>query len=130
MSIHFDENMLAIWFMTLEPGRQDWMAAMSREGERFKLVYRFRYHQQGVDDTDPFKTKDEKSWYSAISAPGQTKDAMIEGTRGIVKKMEEMSGQRCDELIRGESESLDDFMDRMLGYEWAHVKIRHPKRKR
>ena len=89
--IEFDDDLIAIWFVTLPP-YDDFLAGVTKPGV---LRYRFRYSKE--DQPDPFDERDEKHWYK-VEGPVEK---LIELTSQMTQMMADKAGGERWELIRG-----------------------------
>lgn len=81
--IEFDEKIVAIWYVSTIPDKQDWMAAL-REVEpdqKYHLKYRFRYYR----DDKIFDSDDKRNWYEGICTG--TKNYCILSLRSVAAEL-------------------------------------------
>jgi hypothetical protein len=115
MTIKVNEDSVAIWFMQITP-TSDYLGHLAKtdEPDAFKFVYRFRYYQ-GDQSLEFEKSEDKKNWYEVILH--HSRDKVIETLRELQEEMRKTDGdvpkEDCWELIRGDDESPDQFMERL-----------------
>lgn len=113
MTIEFNEQIRAIWFVQVNSS-VDWLAAVQEPAPgKARLVYRFRYYA----DAEIWDTKDVKNWYAFT---GQYPE-LLNTVREMAELMAEARGARLCELIRG-ARSLEEFADLFSSQPFAHVK--------
>ena len=110
--IEIDDNLLAIWFVTMPP-YNDFFAGVSKPGV---LLYRFRYSKK--EQPDPFDERDEKHWYR-VDGP---LEKLISTTSEMTQTMAKASGGERWELLRG-SGTLEQFTAEFAQLPFAHMKI-------
>jgi hypothetical protein len=110
--IEFDDDMLALWFVTLPP-YDDFMAAVKRPGV---LEYRFRYSDK--DRPDPFDERDQKHWYR-VTGPAEK---LIETTNAFTEFMAKRGGGERWALIRGGA-TLEQFQAEFVQLPFLHMKF-------
>jgi len=104
--IELNENTLGIWSVSL-PVPGDWMGTLQRDGERLKLICRFRWYR----DDKTFDSEDEKRWYEVTLGAHWSVSAAIESVRDLVRKMPAKEAHW--ELIRGER-SVEELAQLLL----------------
>lgn len=115
MTIKVNEDSIAIWFMQITP-TSDYLAHLAKtdEPDAFKFIYRFRYYQ-GDQSLDFEKSEDKKNWYEVILHHPLGK--VIDTLRELQQHLRETDGDipedQCWELMRGDDETPDQFMDRL-----------------
>jgi hypothetical protein len=128
VSVQFNENILAIWYMPLTD-HSDFLAALSRDlSVRGGLIYlnRFRYYESG----DPWDPRDRKNWYELRTTdPVETTIRKLRKVHRIAAEnrgmMSDASKDRLFELIRGDM-SVDRFMRKFAQQPFVHTRKMAP----
>ena len=121
--IEFDESIIGIWFMTTDRD-QDFMLGLNSEGDHLRMRYRFRYYNP--ESQRSHDGKDKKNWFSAVvTAPRAEAIAKMEACLNqfalAAQRMFE-SSPKIWSLVRGESETVGDFIDRFKAAPFANFK--------
>lgn len=117
MSIHFDESLVALWFVAY--GHSDILLSVnkSKSFEGFYSVGRFRtYHEETA-----WGDKDGKEWFGA-DHPGLSREEVIAVNRTKIKELSTATQGKVTELVRDENESFTDFLDRFKAHDFVHIK--------
>jgi hypothetical protein len=107
MAIEFDEKIVAIWYVSTVPDKQDWMAAL-REVEpdqKYLLKYRFRYYK----DDKVFDSDDKRNWYEGFCTG--TKNYCVLSIRAVAAQLAKTANNArvYETLNEGD---YNDFMKR------------------
>lgn len=113
--IEITDNTIAMWFIRLTE-ESDCTGALNRIGEsEFEFIYRFRYYvvEEAFDHG-----WDTKNWYKTTMKE-TTKEKALELTRKVLSGLEELSGNKMDEIT---GEKVEDFLEALRSKPWAHMK--------
>lgn len=125
MSIHFDDSLMAIYFVAL-PKHDDWMAALHQLGpDSYKLTYRFRYADPLEPGADPFENIDRKSW-STGTFSGMPPAEALARVHGIARDLARKSKTRLHAVVRKPGESTEQYMLRFSREPYAQMKVVKP----
>lgn len=121
--IELDESIVGVWYMTTDRD-QDFMLGLNSEGDHLRMRYRFRYYSP--ESSDPHDGKDKKNWFTAVvtlpraEAIAKMEDCVNEFSLAAQRMFH--SSPKIWSLIRGEAETLDDFLGRFRAAPFAHTK--------
>lgn len=115
--IILSEKTIAIWFIPLIPGEQDFIGSLfTNEEGKLEFSYRFRYY----NSQDPYDKKDKKHWYTVVSRKEETKESMLASLRRMIKALELASGQRADEILMKDG-NYKQFCEEFASKSWTHI---------
>jgi hypothetical protein len=109
---------VAFWFVG---GKDtDWLAAAWRDGDRWIIRSRFRYHSP--DSRDPFDDHDAKSWSNVESPAAAKTEEQIVAEVGLIAGL---VGQRLGVVpefvpVHGD---CDKALFELALQPWAHIKL-------
>jgi hypothetical protein len=115
--IEFNEKIVAVWYISLVPNKQDWMAALSeiKPDEKYKLVYRFRYYMDGkIFDSD-----DKRNWYAG-EATG-TRAYCLAALRNVAQELADTAEQKVYETLN--NGDFEDFLRRFESQPYTFVRL-------
>src|SRR5882724_407349 len=117
--IEINENIIGLWFASIEKGTGDLMAALSRRKDgALELNYRFRYYR----DEKVWDSKDKKSWYHAV-LKGEDVEHVLKTMRTMFAMSQMRNGANplgYYELLRG-TMTPKEFMEKLAKSHFAHV---------
>lgn len=118
-----DGYYLGLWYL---PGHNsDWLACISRKGDDWDLVYRFRYYAPN-ETFDPFDGNDQKSWYRAtLPMEKCSEEKAIEAVSTMQAGLVAMGfmpegGEPFAAIIRGDGKA---FRDVLVTAPFAHLRM-------
>jgi hypothetical protein len=84
-----------MWFISLRAEGLDWLAGLfQKPGERWKLVYRFRY------DAVPGGEPEHRNWFEVTLRPGMTAEDCLSELRPMIDILTEaMQGERHELVL-------------------------------
>lgn len=88
--------------------------------EKFEVIYRFRWYDPDDPRNEAFSGKDRKSWYVM---PNLSLDKAFEVSEVLLEGFRKIGVKTIYELIRGEDETDDSFMNRFQEAPFVHMKI-------
>lgn len=101
-------KLLAIWYVAVRPGKQDWMAALTDNGDgTILLQYRHKYYADTSTHSDAFDDRDTKHWYEG-TLTRHTPAQAIEKLRLMAEMLAHASNQTADEILMV-NEDVNDF---------------------
>lgn len=118
--IDFDETIRGIWFVQVEPGKQDYLAAVNElPNGKMQLKYRFRYY----NSTRPWDDQDVCNWYccTATCPLAEMIDKVQTVTNLLVLGCGAADRGQVYELIRN-GRPLDEFMREFERQPFVHRK--------
>lgn len=125
MTIKINDDTIALWFMQVAVDG-DWLAHLAKtdEPDAFKFTYRFRYYE-GDQSLEFENSQDRKNWYEGtLHKPrGEVIDTIRELQKHLITVDGEVTETDCWELIRGDDESPDQFMDRLREKPFAKTQV-------
>jgi len=117
MSIILDENLIAIWYASLDE-ESDYLQSLSRTDNGWDLTYRFRYY----NSPDPWDKEDTKNWYSGkLSNKDKTESEVIETLSKVFEIIKIRAEGDCYILLRGEGDHKS-FMKEFMALPFVHQK--------
>lgn len=106
---------VGIWFIGGQ--EKDWMLCLYREGDEWKIQYRWRYYK----DQKAFGSKDEKSWYGFnVSVSSRTEKEMMGKIDVIAKKLAEDMKSPL-EIVMIQSGDIEFVTKVLTAQPWAHT---------
>lgn len=123
MSIVFNDDTLAIWYVLLEPAKSDYMGALSRRDYGYMYTWRMRYYKS----MDPWDERDEKKWYS-MQIPSAANDLddvigiideMVLSTLALGKAFGKPEPGPVYKLVRG-NKTLDEYTKEFMDAPFVH----------
>lgn len=121
--IEFDESIVGVWYMTTDRD-QDFMLGLNSEGDHLRMRYRFRYYSP--ESSDPHDGKDKKNWFTAVvnSPRVEALAKMEEFMNQFAFAAQRMFGSSPQiwSYVRGEAETLDEFLDRLKAAPFVNFK--------
>ncbi len=109
-----------MWFIEGGPHNRDWLAAVFRDpGERWQLVYRFRYY----NCPEPWDNgKDDKNWYKASMPPEEPEEKIVQSV-DMMANLLVVTGFGV-KVHRVEMRTDDDEVQakKLMAQKWAHVR--------
>jgi hypothetical protein len=107
-----------VWYVAFEG--KDWMLALTREGDRFRVDYRFRYYHH---PQDPWDGKDRKNWFGGVSDSTFTRDEAISKARLMATiTMIAGGGSAVYECVRSLDETVDEYFERFMQLPFVHAR--------
>ncbi len=113
--IVLDDNMLGIWFVPMPP-EGDWMGALVRDGEDYKLTYRFRVYQ-GDQSLQFEESQDAKSWVECCIT-GLPLAAVLRKIGNVTGTLAEKFGSKVH-TVAMEDDGVTGFTERLKAQPWT-----------
>lgn len=112
------ERVVGLWFVYGKEKR-DWLACAVEMacGGRYRVVYRFRYH----NSPDPFDESDEKNWYSFTTITDDD-GAVIEPLSMLARTLIKQGFNDTLDYVPVDGDN-DRMFELIRDRPWCHIKV-------